>query len=316
MIFPEENKNKSRIYIALIVLLLISFGISLFFINKQSTTIEEMETELTDLEDATENQKEFLVSQYEDMVSLYDSLGEEYEFLKGINAELDSLLEKKGEENYLLRVEIDNLKSKDKLNAEEITKLQALIEEYKAQNEAFMQEIENLVAQNEALTESLEEERAKNEALTEQNEYLGGKYEMGSLLETQNLEIAGIKVKSSGKEVTTNNVKKLEQLRICFETGENKVIEAGEVEMYVRIIGPSGVTIAVESLGSGVFTNKDNGEEMQYTKAIAFDYEGANKRICVYWSDNIYDEGDYTVEIYQSGFLIGGGTVKLKSGLF
>lgn len=316
MIFPEENKNKSRIYIALIVLLLVSFGISLFFINKQSTTIEKMQTELTDLETAAENQKDFLVNQYEDVVSLYDSLGEEYEFLKGINSELDSLLAKKGEENYLLRVEIDNLKEKDKLSADEIAQLQALIEEYKKQNEAYIAEIESLVAQNEALTASLEEEREKNQALTEENEYLGEKYEMGSLLETQNLEITGIKVKSSGKEVTTNNVKKLEQMRICFETGDNQVIEAGEVEMLIRIISPSGVTIAVESLGSGVFTSKNNGEEMQYTKAIQFEYEGANKRICVYWSDNIYEEGDYQVEVYQSGFLIGKGDVKFKSGLF
>jgi hypothetical protein len=141
---------------------------------------------------------------------------------------------------------------------------------------------------------------------------LGEKFVQGSLLETQNLEITGVKYKKNGKEVTTSKVNKLEQLRICFETGDNSVIEPGTVELLVRIINPSGVTIVVESMGSGIFDEKSSGEEMQYTKSIEFEYENTNKRICVYWSEQVYEEGVYQVEVYQSGMLIGQGSVELK----
>lgn len=308
----EENKNKNRIYLLLIILLLISFGISLFFINKQSNTISNLQTQLTDLEQSSSDEKALLLGQYDDMVALYDSLGSDYDLLKGQNASLDSLLAQKEQENFLLRSEIDQLKSKADLSAEEIAKLQALLEDYKTTNEGYLAQIEQLVAENEALTASLEEEREKNQVLSAENEYLGEKFVQGSLLQTQNLEITGVKYKKNGKEVTTLKTNKLEQLRVCFETGENKVIEPGPVEMLVRIINPTGVTIVVESLGSGVFDNKDSGEEMQYTKAIQFDYENSNKRICVYWSEQVYESGEYQVEVYQSGLLIGESSVTLK----
>ncbi len=312
MIIPEDNNSKSRIYIILIVLLLISFVVSLYFLQQKSKEIEVLKSELVEQENTSNEEQEFLLWQYDNIVDMYDSLGIEYQSLMGKNEMLDSILIERGNENYLLRTEIDQLKAKGDLNEEEIAKLKALIDQYEVQNKEYLAQIEQLVSENEELVVALEESKAENELLQASNEYLGNKYVQGSLLETKALEITGVKFKNNGKESTTNKINKLEQLRICFETGDNNVIEPGPVNMLIRIVKPSGVTIAVDAMGSGVFENADSEEEMLYTKSIDFDYENVNKRICVYWSENLYEAGEYTIEVYQAGYRIGSGVVTLK----
>jgi len=140
---------------------------------------------------------------------------------------------------------------------------------------------------------------------------LSKKVELGSLLQLKNLEVTAIKKKSNGKEVTVNRVKQVESLRIAFETGENKVLDAGNLSLYVRIINPKGETISVADQGSGTLKLAD-GQDVQYSKKADFDYAQSNKKISVYWSQNITSPRTYKVEVYQSGYAIGLGQVELK----
>jgi PAS domain S-box-containing protein len=56
----------------------------------------------------------------------------------------------------------------------------------------------------------------------------------------------------------------------------------------------------------------EGGTDVQYTKKADFQYDGVSKKVCIDWSQAIKDAGDYKVELYQSGYLIGKGSVKLK----
>jgi hypothetical protein len=138
------------------------------------------------------------------------------------------------------------------------------------------------------------------------------KVELGSLLQPRNILVEGVEKKKNGKEVVVKRVKSTQSLRITFETGENKVLEPGNLSLYLRIMSPKGETISVADQGSGAFKLSEGGETMQYTKKADFDWSQTNKKIVVYWSQNIQDAGTYKVEIYQSGYLIGKGAVELK----
>jgi len=126
------------------------------------------------------------------------------------------------------------------------------------------------------------------------------------------LDVEAVKRKNNGKEVSVKRAKVAQSLKISFETGENKVLDPGPVSLYVRIINPKGETIAVSDQGSGAIASALTPEPVQFTKRADFDYDQNNKKVIVYWSQNISDPGLYRVEVYQNGYVVGQGQVKLS----
>jgi hypothetical protein len=78
------------------------------------------------------------------------------------------------------------------------------------------------------------------------------------------------------------------------------------------LLTPKCETIAVTDQGSGTLLSAQVPEPVQYTKKADFDYDQNNKKVVVYWSRNITDPGIYKVEVYQNGYVIGQGQVKLS----
>ena len=153
------------------------------------------------------------------------------------------------------------------------------------------------------LTEQLQADKRK----------LQEKVKIGALLKPSVVDISGIRIKSSGKETATNSAKKSQKLKICFELEENKVSDAGNKTIFVRVISPEGSTIAVQSLGSGVITLTESGDQTQYTTKVNFDYKQEATRQCVYWSQNFpFSKGTYQAKLYQSGYEIGDSEFSLK----
>ena len=119
--------------------------------------------------------------------------------------------------------------------------------------------------------------------------------------------------KSSGKESETDNAKKAEKLKVCFDVPENLVADPGEKTFLVRIISPEGTTMAVQSSGSGTFMVAGSGEQRQYTTSTTIDYDQKPKNVCTYWQQTTpYAQGNYTVEVYQDGYLLSTKKFELK----
>ncbi len=52
----------------------------------------------------------------------------------------------------------------------------------------------------------------------------------------------------------------------------------------IRIISPEGVTLAVQSAGSGTFKMADTDEERQYSTSTTMEYDQtAKSNVCTYW---------------------------------
>ncbi|MBK7958150.1 MAG: hypothetical protein IPK03_08505 [Bacteroidetes bacterium] len=207
---------------------------------------------------------------------------------KGINTRLDSLISVRESEMTEKKSEIERLLKKSNLTASELSKAKTLINELKAQNQQVLLDVDNLKKEigilkeeNSALTTNLqtEKETTKNlseakSKLEESNKFLTTKYDIAALLQTNNMQATGIKTKSNGKEVELNKISKMEKLRICYETGLNKVIEKGQVDHYIRIVGPNGTTITGTESGK---IKMADGKETQYSKKISFDYAAVSK---------------------------------------
>jgi myosin heavy subunit len=308
----ETNKNSGagnkRGYIGAIVVLLLLNALSFYLYTSEKSQTDDLGSQKTALQ--------------EDYRMLSDTLqvrNTEIEAFTGRNAELDKALAAKQEETDLQKQQIERLLKKNKLTQAELSKLRDLVAEYKSsiaqmgeQIAALTQENQQLHAENGKLSTDLNTEKQATAKLTEQNQYLGKKVEIGSLLPVASLDVEAVRTRNNGKEVEVKRAKTAANLRIKFETGENKVLDPGPISVYVRIINPNGETIAVEDQGSGSLQPVNSAEPMLYTKRADFEYDQNNKTVVVYWGKNIQQPGVYKVELYQAGYVIAQGEVKLS----
>ena len=102
-------------------------------------------------------------------------------------------------------------------------------------------------------------------------------------------------------------------LRVCFLTETNMVTQPGNKKFYIRIINPTGETVAVEDAGSGVLTNKLDNSQVRYTTSGDVNYKNEDTNACIDWTlPEKLVKGDYKIEMYNNGFQVGKGQFKLK----
>ena len=303
-----QGGGNKKVYVAIIALLLLINGVALFLLYSENKAKKDLG-----------EQKVALEQEYKSLNDTLNSKIVELEQFKGKNAELDSMISSQQAEIENQKKTISGLFAKGKMTSNELANAKQMIAKYETSIAEMKKQIEQLAAekqvlttQNQQLSTDLSTEKQTTSQLSEQNKGLSKKVELGSLLQLRNLTIDGISKKKNGKEVTEKKAKKTESLRISFETGDNKILEAGNVSLYVRILNAKGETISVADQGSGSLKLADSGESIQYTKKADFDWSQTNKKVVVYWSQNINEAGTYKIEIYQSGYLIGQGQALLK----
>ncbi len=308
----EDNQNggNKKIYIAIIALLLLINGVALYLLYSENKAKKDLG-----------DQKIALENDFKSMTDTLDAKKMELEQYRGKNEELDSIITAKQEEIEQQKKTISGLFAKGKMDKEELGKARAMLSQYEqsiADLQKKLDEMEKqnqeLNAQNQQLSTDLNAEKQNSSTLSEQNKGLSKKVELGSLLQLRNMEIVGVTGKKNrkGEDIEVNKGKKTEQLRISFETGDNKVLEPGPISLYIRLLNPKGETISVTDQGSGNIQLAEGGETVQFTKKADFDWNQSNKKLVVYWSSNVSDAGTYKVEVYQSGYLVGQGSTTLK----
>ena len=308
----EDNQGggNKKIYVAIIALLLLINGVALYLLYSENKAKKDLG-----------DQKIALQNDFKNLSDTLDSKKMELEQYRGKNAELDSLITAKQEEIDHQKKTISGLFAKGKMTSTELAKAKEMIVQYEASIADLQKKVDELSKQNQALTAQnqqlstdLSSEKQNSSTLSEQNKGLSKKVELGSLLQLRNMEVVGVTGKKNrkGEDITINKGKKTEQLRISFETGDNKVLEAGPVSLYIRLLNPKGETISVADQGSGNIKMAESGEDVQFTKKADFDWSQTNKKVVVYWSSNVKEAGTYKVEVYQSGYMVGQGTCVLK----
>jgi len=303
-----ENQSSKKFYIIIIVLLLLMNVVAGYFLFTENTAKKELDVA-----------KQELDNQYQGVLTELEARKSELEQYKGKNAELDSTIVARQTEIDQYKSQVEGLLKKGRITSSELAKARELIEKLKVENKQLQGKVEELTAANEMLTQenqtlgqNLEKEKQAAATLTEEKQNLSKKVALGALIKPVNLKITGVNIKGNGKESETTKLKNVDKLKIAFETGENKITEKGSLKFYLRVINPKGETIAVRDQGSGTFKLADSGDEVQYSRIADVDYQQTNKKVSIDWSSNITQEGTYKVEVYQSGYLIGKGEVKLK----
>ena len=322
-----NSSNQRLIAIVTVVIIGLLGVIGYLFYNKinQDKLIKEQSEELI----STEKLQAQLEKEY------YQALAD-LEEMRGTNEELNALIDTQKQElkSQKDRISVLLKDSKDLEAARsELTKLKATAEKYLAeintlreentqlsssnaqlteQNTSLTDEVQARTMENEELSAARAQLTAQNETLQTEKMTLSKKVNIASVIKIQDIDVSGYRLKSSGKESETRRANKIDGLKICFTALDNPIAGTGKERFHVRVISPIGETMS-NGQGSGILMNPNTGEEVRFTQYRDVDYNNEETNYCMNWQPDIaFDPGQYTVEVYNKGFLAGMSTVNLK----
>jgi hypothetical protein len=298
----QEQGPKKGIVIIVITILLGTNGLLLwqFFDKKNRLDIANQQVMTTTAEkDALQMQ----LNQFKN----------EYEKLKSENAGLQNQLSERDEQIKAKVAEIQKLILLG--GPAQIARAKAELAKLKEMNDMFVSQIDSLnkitaelKAQNLTLTSDLTQERSRNENLTAENSRLSSKVIAGSVLKAINIQVQGLRVKGNGAEVVTEKAKQIQKIKTTFTLSENKVIDRGPVDIFLRVIGPDGFVMT-----SNQQSIKVNGQDLQFTTKQVVDYNNTDTNVQVSWAKGSpFVKGSYSVEIYHTNALIGKASLDVK----
>ncbi len=311
---PKPNDNRNLIYGILITALILVVGYLIYDKTKTNSTVNTLQTQYS----TVDSSKNAIQAEYNSALARMDSL-------TGSNVKLQGNLAESQKEIETLKTQIKEELSK---NNADLNKARSLISELRGKVDNLMVEVAKLKAENQQLTASNQQLHTERDTLTNRNSNLNQNLtattdaknkmeEEASTLHASGFNISAIQVKSNGKESETTKAKKADLLRISFYLDENRITKTGSKSLYLVVKGPDGNTITIPSAGSGTLQTKQDGE-ITYTTAINVDYEqGKRVPVSYDWHQNgKYQQGDYTIQIYNNGYKIGEGSKTLKKSGF
>ncbi|MBK7805627.1 MAG: hypothetical protein WAT37_11475 [Saprospiraceae bacterium] len=315
----QSKQNFTAIAITVIIALLGLNAYQWYVNSKLSGANQVQETEMMELQKVQA-----------ELDQDYQAALESLEEMRGDNAQLNALIDSQKGELKTQKDKINNLiwtkKELDKAKTE-LKSLNANVAKYLADIQQLREENKILSDNNSQLTLRVEEEikakdeviQAKNalseekENLSKSNAALGTKVDMANAIKINFMEVKGYEIKDDGKLKEKSKAKDVEMLRVCFLTETNMVTGSGQKKFFIRIINPQGETIAIEDSGSGVLTNKLDNSQVRYTTSGEITYKNEDTNACIDWtlSEKLM-KGDYKIEMFNNGFLVGKGQFKLK----
>ena len=124
----------------------------------------------------------------------------------------------------------------------------------------------------------------------------------------------GVRDRGAGKEKETDKANRVDKIKVCFTLGENKIIEPGTKELYIRIARPDKLILTKDR--SDTYTFMYMGEKLQYSIKKLIDYQNLSMNLCLYWEKSYAQKevmkGAYHVEVFYQDEVIGHTQFVLK----
>lgn len=298
---PSEKKsNKTGIIIALLSIVIIIQFVKIYLdyqdkaeITAQKATVEE------DLATTMERLKQ-IQSELDSKIAEVQKLGGDVEDLRKAKAEVDAQLKRNVARSSKAIKEL-----KDKVEGyEELLKLKDdEIEKLKSTNKELFSENRQLKTQKNVLNDSLSKLATTKDALA-------SKVALASQLKAENITLTAVNSKGKERESPFKN-KQLEKIKVEFNLAENKVAPIEGKKILIRIVDENGQVIFDVARGSGTFLLNNKEEFYTSSQEILFD-NTRQKLSFLYEKGSEYASGNYTVDIYTDGYLIGSGQFVVK----
>ncbi|MBF9238147.1 hypothetical protein I2I05_12140 [Hymenobacter sp. BT683] len=310
---PEPRSNNSRVllWVALVLVLLGINGV-LFYLNQQKGQKNE---ELTTEVQAKDGKLQEQIKQYEALKTDFERQSQELQALGLSNDSLESKIASVNADLLKLRsfragsfsIAQQNLFKQRAQNLEtQLRKKDDDIAQLKKDNETLYTETTTLKERQNKLTDTISTIARTNQELTD-------KVGVASRLQSENIQVAVITSKNKEKDDDKDEfkAKRVEKVKVTFNLARNDVSPKETKAIYMRILEPDGAALYNLSTGGGTFTV--DGQEAFYTQKQDVVYDNSKQKLdFVYAKGAEYKKGQHTVELYESGQLMGKTTFTLK----
>ena len=309
----SKRDSKSLIIGLLIAAIVILGGFFIFDHSKSNENLKEQQTEVAKVT----SEKSNIQSSFDASLARLDSM-------QSSNTELNGRLTSSNKEIAKMKSEIRSILHKKNVTASELTKARNLIAQLNGQITDLQAQIAMLSQQNDSLKQNVVVLNNQNQTLSHNldstsvvSENLAKKVDVASTLNASNISITPVKIKNNGKEKVSTVAKRVDKLLVTFDV-DNRIIESGTTDLYVVVTGPDGKPVTTPNTEGNTFTTRDSSSKT-FTAKLPVDLETAKaKNVQFAFSPSgHFQQGNYTIQIYQNGFLIGEKTRELrKGGLF
>ena len=284
-------KDKKLIYIlSVIIIIFIVVSSILIYNNIQKEKIRiKQQTELDEL--------------YIDLDSVSNVLNDKILTISQLGGDIDSLL--------ILKENIETEKREFRNRAyAQINRLQGKVDGYRELLLVQDEEIEKLKKLNEQLFEENKEQKVEINTLNDKitninrsNKKLEEQIEIAGRLEIKDIEIVGV-FRNGSTKINSFKNRSLNKLIVNFTVLENSLSKIEVLDIYLRIIKPSGQVVYDISKGSGSFTFDKRELFYSIKDEILIDKSEMTYNIEYVKSEEL-NKGEYQVILYTNNYEIG-----------
>jgi hypothetical protein len=310
----EEEKKRDRgpfMYVILVLMLLLING-GLFYSTFQN---KEKNNQLTLKKEEADRMIQELNAEVNDYLLRLESYRSDNEELTAIRDSLKQVVLTK-------QKEIQKALHEKNFTTQRLNELQKLLGDAQREIQGLKEDKNRYLTQLDSVSNVLEELQFSYQSLEEQfntatlqSQNLRSERDsiaqLGSVLQAVNISGTGVRGRKSGEESETPKAKRAEQLKICFDLLENRLLGSGQQTLYLKITGPGGLTLASSD---NVFINRENGQESMYSNRFTFEFQNdPSQRFCTYWEQSTeFTSGTYKAELFHKGYSIGSADFELK----
>lgn len=293
----ENQKSNSNLKAIIAILAVLLVG-SLVYIFKVTSDAKAVETELV----TTKSDKASVMKDLEELKATYDAAIAENTSMS------DELI---AEREKVVNLMADLKKSKGDASSmakykSQFFALQSKMKTLVAENETLKKDNANLTVQRDSTVMVLGEAKKYNEVLVGQNEELSKTVEKASKLTISNLQTAAYKLRSSGKQISTEKARKADILKISFTISENAVAKAGERTYYVQVIDAKNNVLGEKK------TETFGDQTLTYSFVSNVDYEGKPVQVSQDLPGKDFEKGTYFVNVFDKGELVSKSSFSLR----
>jgi TonB-dependent SusC/RagA subfamily outer membrane receptor len=164
---------------------------------------------------------------------------------------------------------------------------------------------QQLASENITIRRQVTSERLRADKAEERASELDDKVRMGSIVKARDITLTPIN--ANGKPVT--RASRADRLKIDFVLSANELTQPGARNVYARIIGPDGYIMA----NADGYVFDFEGDQITYSAMRDdIDYQNEDLAIGLYYGGAQVVAGEYQVEIYMDGYLIGESSTLIR----
>jgi Tfp pilus assembly protein PilN len=280
----EHKKGAPVVMIVSTVILTLGLVALVVLFYNQKSKMVEMEQVLTEEKDSLANELRMIMYGYDTLKTSNDTLSAQ---ITRERTRIQKLLEINASNAQLIR----------KYKAE-ISTMRDIMKSYIVQIDSLNTRNQLLTAENVEIKQQMTAVQESNVELEKTRDELTSKVNVASVIQAK--DIVAMALNKKRKE--TDQIRRLDKVRVCFTLRENPIAAAGNKIVYLRVVRPDMLVITPSP--DNLFEVK--GEQLIYSSNRSVDYANADIEMCIFL-DNTGDfiAGVYSVELYLDGEKIG-----------